>query len=860
MASGISSWLSSAAATSELNAPTEIQGRNDFPSDRTAASVNPTDFQETLEGIDWNRLRDFERPPPASKRFRASTSHIWDYGWRLYKPADGLDYWVCRLCHNGPRKPRTAAKSSYVCNQATSSAANHLERKHFIRRDGVVARTAPSTPSGQSQSVLDSYCSAASERNAAAEAFDVEVFRGLLTRFFTVEQVPVKKVDSPRLRELLIYLNPRCAAALPSSTSLRRYISSAYEHALPVVKSELASARTKINLSFDLWTSPNRRLSLLGVVAHYLDRRFSPRTILLGLPRMAGAHTAASLSTQLVSILDFYNLRESFGYAVTDNASENRACLNILSKELGFSAPQRHVRCMGHVINLVAHKVLFGSDVESFEHELSNVTAEVVELMTWRRKGPIGKLHNLIRYITHSAGRREAFDKLQEAGFESLIDGEDDALTPRPKQLLRDNLTRWNSWYDAAERAIELRQYIDEFIDDELTEYYQKLAKHEARSKASTTQRDPPKEHSLLGDKLTADDWDVIAVYMTYLKPCKQATMKLQGNVSAGSNAKGAIWQVLPVLSDLMKGFEDARQRHRPAESYTQDLASQPPPSPPATQHPTRPTNTRRRQRAPTGRASASATTATAASESHIALLATPAASQIITVDDFAQSQISASFTTLEHHFSANINAAWQKLDEYYTRTDDTPIYRAAVFLHPLLKWRWFDRYWSTKPAWRAAARDVVAELWKQYAPTTASTKVTPAPADDEDEWSQYDDVASVDQLQLYENEPYPGPGTMLQKDSPIPYWTSKRSIWPELTQMALDIYSTVPMSDSPERVFSGTGHLLSPKRRTMTGEGVEQVTCLRAWEQSGIISLSQGLFSNAVATTPDEDESLLLD
>jgi hypothetical protein len=46
----------------------------------------------------------------------------------------------------------------------------------------------------------------------------------------------------------------------------------------------------------------------------------------------------------------------------------------------------------------------------------------------------------------------------------------------------------------------------------------------------------------LLGDKLTADDWDVIAVYMTYLKLCKQAIMKLQGNVSAGNNAKGAIW------------------------------------------------------------------------------------------------------------------------------------------------------------------------------------------------------------------------------------------------------------------------------------------------------------------------------
>jgi hypothetical protein len=36
---------------------------------------------------------------------------------------------------------------------------------------------------------------------------------------------------------------------------------------------------------------------------------------------------------------------------------------------------------IGHNINLIAYKVLFGSDVESFEDELKhNVTAEIVEL------------------------------------------------------------------------------------------------------------------------------------------------------------------------------------------------------------------------------------------------------------------------------------------------------------------------------------------------------------------------------------------------------------------------------------------------------------------------------------------------
>jgi hypothetical protein len=74
----------------------------------------------------------------------------------------------------------------------------------------------------------------------------------------------------------------------------------------------------------------------------------------------------------------------------------------------------------------------------------------------------------------------------------------------RPLYLIKDNVTRWNSWYDAAERAIKLRQFIDEFTDDELADYRAKLARHEGRANAA--QRDPPKAPSLLEDKLTPDD------------------------------------------------------------------------------------------------------------------------------------------------------------------------------------------------------------------------------------------------------------------------------------------------------------------------------------------------------------------
>jgi hypothetical protein len=68
MDSDITSWLGSTVATSQLDAPTEIQHTNDFPSDCTAVSDDQLPNPPSTFGIDWSRLRGFEHPPPADKR------------------------------------------------------------------------------------------------------------------------------------------------------------------------------------------------------------------------------------------------------------------------------------------------------------------------------------------------------------------------------------------------------------------------------------------------------------------------------------------------------------------------------------------------------------------------------------------------------------------------------------------------------------------------------------------------------------------------------------------------------------------------------------------------------------------------
>jgi hypothetical protein len=86
--------------------------------------------------------------------------------------------------------------------------------------------------------------------------------------------------------------------------------------------------------------------------------------------------------------------------------------MNHLLEALHVDQGKRHVRCIGHIINLVAYEVLFGQGVESFEKELENITTESVELASWRKRGPIGKLHNLIKYICYSTQQRDAFKKI----------------------------------------------------------------------------------------------------------------------------------------------------------------------------------------------------------------------------------------------------------------------------------------------------------------------------------------------------------------------------------------------------------------------------------------------------------------
>ena len=55
------------------------------------------------------------------------------------------------------------------------------------------------------------------------------------------------------------------------------------------------------------------------------------------------------------------------------------------------------------------------------------------------------------------------------------------------------------------------------------------------------------------------------------------------------------------------------------------------------------------------------------------------------------------------------VNSGWQKMEKYYSKTDESPAYAAAIILNPTRKDGYVNAFW--RPSWRIGAEVVVRKL-----------------------------------------------------------------------------------------------------------------------------------------------------
>lgn len=80
-----------------------------------------------------------------------------------------------------------------------------------------------------------------------------------------------------------------------------------------------------------------------------------------------------------------------------------------------------------------------------------------------------------------------------------------------------------------------------------------------------------------------------------------------------------------------------------------------------------------------------------------------------------ADDEIKASPAEYQEYYKAGVHCAYTKLIKYFSLTDQTPIYRAAIVLYPAYKFDYFKQEWASKAVQQLQCKKDVTALYKQY-------------------------------------------------------------------------------------------------------------------------------------------------
>ena len=155
----------------------------------------------------------------------------------------------------------------------------------------------------------------------------------LLTTLITECNLPLRLVESPAFRNLLVYLNPQVEPWLPEShNTIHAWVLRQFEFQKQRVKKQLQGSVSCIHITTDLWTSSNN-LALLGAIAHFVNPQGDLEEALICLKEVEGSHSGENLSRYILQAINDFEITPRLGYFQMDNAPNN----DLLLREVSIS-------------------------------------------------------------------------------------------------------------------------------------------------------------------------------------------------------------------------------------------------------------------------------------------------------------------------------------------------------------------------------------------------------------------------------------------------------------------------------------------------------------------------------------------
>ncbi|KID96102.1 Ribonuclease H-like protein, partial [Metarhizium majus ARSEF 297] len=666
--------------------------------------------------------------------------------------------------------------------------------------------------------------------------FDPKMNQLLLLDWLTYHNLPFNLVNSERFRRLLLYNNPSLQEGqIPSGKTLVNLLMSEYNRALGPLHELLQRARSMVHFTFDGWTS-RQNTSFLGINAHFIDQDWKQWRVLLALPALRKRHTGAALADEVADTVCAFGLQDRIGYCTLDNAANNDTAMETLGIEFDFDWDERRICCAPHVLNLAVRAMMYGSKRDNFndllahwgdkdfmteEEEQRLLSDAINELATdndfsesnmdealeletdpeesqdqypvpetinagevdkYRKFGPFGKLHNIGVALRTSSQLLEVFYDAQRQT----------APTEPVLTWVQNVCTRWQSDEAMASRALLKRTAINRMFS---------VIEERWVSQGGREQDKP----AILKEKLSLEEWKVVAAVQKILQPFKVASKQLQGEGIAGKRStSGGFDEYFQVVEMLLDHLELAVQGVIIEENDDQIMEEV----------------------------------------------------QLFTDMDAKTRRL----------LKVYIKLGWKKLNDYYGKLTSTA-YVAAVVFHPCKKWQALERLWNQLPSrqtseWKRTYESGLRTIWEEKYQNKAygadsnavsavratstldyierrlafSRSLTSPDSQGRQSKRQQQSAAmpAQDELDQYLSEP--PVDNIAYKTDPIAWWRDVGAVrFPRLSYMAVDFLTIASSSAETERDFSSCGRMVTPLRSRLRRHIVAMAQCLRSWSKAGI-------------------------
>uniref|UniRef100_A0ACD5TPM0 Uncharacterized protein n=1 Tax=Avena sativa TaxID=4498 RepID=A0ACD5TPM0_AVESA len=259
--------------------------------------------------------------------------------------------------------------------------------------------------------------------------WDPEVARKMLVRMVVLHEFPLSIVEYDGFRKFVSSLNP--SFHMITRKTLKNDIEKDFDEYKKSLKELFGSAKSRISLTIDLWTS-NQTIAYMVITACFINDCWKLGKRIIKFNTLETPHTGLSMFNMVLKCIRGLNFEDKVFSITLDNASNNGRMVKLFRENLVarnmllWQGKFLHQQCVAHILNLVCQV-----GIEYLDPTLTNI-------------------RETAKFIRVTGNQKEQFaDIVTQQGISC------------EKSLRLDVPTRWNSTFTMLNIALKHRRAFD---------------------------------------------------------------------------------------------------------------------------------------------------------------------------------------------------------------------------------------------------------------------------------------------------------------------------------------------------------------------------------------------------------------